>query len=261
MIDIVYLGSKNKLSGDIIPIINKYIQENQITSFYDIFCGGGNVVDKINCENLYASDLSPTLIALHKQAQTDFSQIPEDGSREYWDEAYAEYKKLLKQMSDKRTLEDYEKIVSMPLYKIGAIEWYSSFSRGGFPRGYAKTTETRNYFKEARKNHEQQSKIENYKKINFSQRNYKILEIPSNALIFSDSPYKNVKSYSIEPHFDFNFYYKWLREKSKTNPIFITEQEMPSDFNIIWEQEVKRTNNPKTTKKATEKLFFIDNRP
>lgn len=29
-------------------------------------------------------------------------------------------------------------VISMPLYEIGAIEWYASFSNGGFPRGYAK---------------------------------------------------------------------------------------------------------------------------
>ena len=32
--------------------------------------------------------------------------------------------------------------LQMPLYEIGAIEWYSSQARG-FPRGYAKSTEKR----------------------------------------------------------------------------------------------------------------------
>ena len=52
----------------------------------------------------------------------------------------------------------------MPLHEIGSIEWYSSYSRGGFAKGYAKNTATRNYYKEARKNHEKQSKNDIYKK-------------------------------------------------------------------------------------------------
>lgn len=34
----------------------------------------------------------------------------------------------------------------MTLADIGAMEFFASFSAGGFPRGYAKNTATRNYF-------------------------------------------------------------------------------------------------------------------
>lgn len=61
----VYMGSKRRYAKDIVPIIQKYINENGIKIFVDAFCGGGNLVDKINCETVIANDLSPTLIALH----------------------------------------------------------------------------------------------------------------------------------------------------------------------------------------------------
>ena len=65
----------------------------------------------------------------------------------------------------------------------------------------------------------------------------------------------------IEKDFNFNEYYNWLREKSKFNPIFISEQSMPEDFQIIWEKtDVKRTLALHDHTKACEKLFFIDNR-
>lgn len=250
----VYMGSKRKYAKDIVPIIQKYIKDNNINSFYDVFCGGANLVDKIICDNLYASDLSPSLIALHQQAQLDFDLIPVDGCREYWDSAYNNWKKL------RDTNFKDNSVLDMPLYQIGAIEWYASFSNGGFPRGYAKNSATRNYYQEARRNHLAQSKEPNYKNIIFTCSDYRELEIPANALIYCDSPYKGTKPYAVNPKFNHEEYYDWLREKSKTNPIFISEQTMPEDFNCIWEKDAKRTCGKDNNYKACEKLYFIDNR-
>ena len=147
-----YMGSKRKYCKDIVPIIQKYIENNNITVFIDVFCGGANLADKIRCDLVIANDLSPTLIALHQAAQLDFSSIPTDGSREYWDAAYAEYKKIKAAMDKDETY-----IPEMPLYKIGAIEWYASFASGGFPRGYAKNAQGRNYYQEGWRNHKVQS--------------------------------------------------------------------------------------------------------
>jgi hypothetical protein len=40
----------------------------------------------------------------------------------------------------------------MSLADIGAMEFFASFCNGGFPRGYAKNTTTRNYYQEAYRN-------------------------------------------------------------------------------------------------------------
>lgn len=126
----VYMGSKRKYCKYIVPIIQKYIDEHNIVQFIDCFCGGANLADKINCQKVICNDLSPTLIALHKQAQKDFSKIPEEGSRECWDSAYAEWKQIREKIASNIPIVENEEL---PLYKIGAIEWYSSFSNGGFP--------------------------------------------------------------------------------------------------------------------------------
>ena len=254
----VFMGSKNKYKKYIIPIINKYIRNNKIKDFYDVFCGGANLIDSIICENLYANDLSPTLIALHKQMQIDSSVFPETGSRLWWDDAYKDYKRLINNFPIDYKI--WEKEALIPLWQIGAIEWYSSFTRGGFPRGYAKAGGGRDYYKEGLKNHLEQMRNTNYKKIHFSQGSYKNINIPENALIYCDAPYRNTKPYSINPKFNYEEYYNWLKEKSKTNPIFISEQEMPEGFNIIWEMEVKRTAGRNHQFTANERLYFIDNR-
>ena len=256
-----YMGSKRKYCKDIVPIIQKYIEDNNITVFIDVFCGGANLADKIQCDSVIANDLSPTLIALHQTAQLDFSLIPTDGSREYWDAAYAEYKKIKAAMDKGETY-----VPEMPFYEIGAIEWYASFASGGFPRGYAKNAQGRNYYQEGWRNHKAQSENPLYQKISFICGDYK--DILSNlqkldlshALIYCDSPYKGTKPYAINPKFNHEEYYNWLRETSKVVPIFISEQEMPEDFPIIWEKEAKRTAGKDNNFKACEKLYFIDNR-
>ena len=102
----VFLGSKNKYKNDIPPIINKYIKDNNVTTFVDCFRGGANLTDKIICDNIYAIDLSPTLISLHKAAQEDFSLIPEDCDREKWDLTYAAWKRM-KKIFDNKKLTSY----------------------------------------------------------------------------------------------------------------------------------------------------------
>ena len=51
--------------------MQKYIRENNITTFIDCFCGGANIVDKVECEKRIASDYNEDLIALLKYAQSD----------------------------------------------------------------------------------------------------------------------------------------------------------------------------------------------
>lgn len=264
-----YSGSKAKLKNDIPPIINKYIKDNNITTFIDCCCGGANLTDKIICNNTYAIDLSPTLIALHKQAQEDFSKIPINGSMEEWDKCYSAWKQMFQNIKNKSILNFKEQDfnVNIPLYEIGAIEWYASFSNRGFPGGYAKNTVTRNYYQEAWRNHKKQSENENYKKIKFFWGDYqefiknKKFDI-ERTLIYIDPPYNGTKGYGICKDFNYLNFYKWLKEISKIYPIFVSEQYLPSDFDEykIWKKEVKRTVGSDNTYKAVETLWLIDRR-
>ena len=261
----IYMGSKRQYCKYIVPIIQKYIDENTIDMFIDCFVGGGNLVDKINCKNVYANDLSPTLIALHQLAQKDFSAIPQEGNREYWDKAYAEWKKMKQQMDNKEEIN-----VNMPLAEIGAIEWYASYSRGGFHKGYVKehidksTGRLRNPYKEAYSNHFKQANTENYKKIHFIQGDYRDIfnkiDIEGyNILLYCDSPYASTTPYAISKNWNSNEYYTWLKETKEKYPIFVSEQTLPEEFGEpIWEKETNRTTSKNNKFKATEKLWLLN---
>lgn len=267
-----FMGSKTKYKNDIPPIINKYIKDNNVETFIDCSCGGANLTDKIMCDNIYAIDLSPSLIRLHQQAQNDFSKIPVDGNREMWDNSYTAWRKM-KKILDTKSFSDFTNndfnIIGMPLYEIGCMEWYASFSNGGFPRGYAKNSETRNYYQEAWRNHKKQTENDIYRKIKFCCGDYQEIVNKyikntknTNTLLYIDPPYKNTKSYAISKNFDYNRFYNWLKEISKIYPIFVSEQFLPEDFDKfkIWEKEVKRTAGKDNNFKANETLWLIDNR-
>ena len=95
ILDLMQNASLKEL-GECAFKIKKQLHPDNITTFVDCFCGGANLADKIICDNIYAIDLSPTLISLHKAAQEDFSLIPEDCDREKWDSAYAAWKRMKK---------------------------------------------------------------------------------------------------------------------------------------------------------------------
>ena len=58
-----YMGSKNKIAKDIIPIIESYFNEN-IKGYLEPFVGGANLIDKINHKNRIGSDINKYLISL-----------------------------------------------------------------------------------------------------------------------------------------------------------------------------------------------------
>ena len=105
----------------------------------------------------------------------------------------------------------------MTLAEIGAMEFFASFSNGGFPRGYAKNVAGRNYFKEARANMEKQAP--NLKGIEFYQSNYYNLSGFKGAVIYCDPPYANTMHYGYanQEKMDYTRFWNWAREMSKEN--------------------------------------------
>ena len=90
----------------------------------------------------------------------------------------------------------------------------------------------------------------------FTCLDYREVEIPDNSVVLCDPPYVNTTGYSLE-QFDHDAFWEYMRELSKTNSVFICEQEVPDDFECIWEKELTRTldYNKENQPKKIEKLF------
>ena len=106
-------------------------------------------------------------------------------------------------------------------------------------------------------------------KIHFVQGDYYDVEMlddltdNKNILLYADSPYQGTKPYAIDNKFDFKAYYEWLKYISTKFPIFVSEQQLPEEFDeyIVWEKDdVKRTAGIDNNFKACEKLWLIDRR-
>jgi site-specific DNA-adenine methylase len=59
-------------------------------------------------------------------------------------------------------------------------------------------------------------------------------------LIYCDPPYKHTQGYSAGGFEDEKFWNK-MREWSKDNVVFISEESAPKDFKVVWSRKKRRT--------------------
>lgn len=69
-----YMGSKNRLAKDLVPIIQSYINENTV-GYLEPFVGGANIIDKINHHNKIGCDIHRYLIALLKALSNGYEPL------------------------------------------------------------------------------------------------------------------------------------------------------------------------------------------
>lgn len=61
---------------------------------------------------------------------------------------------------------------------------------------------------------------------------YRDVKIPLGAVVYCDPPYKGTAEYS-EGGFNHKDFWDWVREISKTNPVYVSEYEAPDDFRVV----------------------------
>lgn len=239
-----YVGSKNRLSKELAPIIQSYITENTV-AYIEPFVGGANMIDKIKHHNKIGSDLHKELIALLNYTRDNYKNLPETFSEE-------EYYRV------KANRDSYE-----PWY-VGLVGFCGAFGAvyfSGFARGYkADGVTPRDYSNEAIRNLQKQAP--NLQDIKFECKSFTDYN-PSdykNCVFYLDPPYRNTLSYKTGK-FPYEEFDKWAIELSKNNTVLISEYEMPEDkFECIWSKDVKvgisSVGNIKN-KKRVEKLFKV----
>lgn len=253
-----YFGSKSRQAKYIVPIIQKYIDDNNINTYIEPFVGGANIIDKIKCENKLGYDINKYVIALFNYLQGG-GELKESYTKDIYDKARNAWHKdnIDKEFKD---------------WEIGAIGWLCSYNGRGFDGGWGYEamqtkpngqTVKREFYKERKNNLLKQSEQDEFKNIFFRCCDYKELtqyltdiEYNHRFVIYCDPPYKGTKQFANSTNFDHDEFWNIMREWSKYQIVLISEQEAPDDFKCIWEKEVSRTIIPKAIPKATEKLFI-----
>ena len=213
-----YVGSKNRLSKELAPIIQSYITDDTV-AYIEPFVGGANMIDKINHHNKIGSDNHKELIALHNYNKNNSSLIPSTISEE-------EYNKV-KQNQD-----------SYDFWYVGLVGFCGSFGAKYFG-GFARRSNGDDVPAQAIRNLQKQApniqdvKFEFKSFLDYEPKDYK------NCVFYLDPPYRKTLSYSTGG-FPYEEFDKWVIELAKSNTVLISEYEMPEDsFECIWSKEVQ----------------------
>ena len=235
-----YMGSKNRLSKEIIPILNSFKNRNL---YIEPFVGGANIIDKIPFNIRKGYDKNPYLISLLDYVSRG-GLLPETISEK-------EYYNVRDNKNDH------------PNWYVGLVGFCASFGGRffeGYPRGNKSDGTPRDYTNEAIRNIEKQR--DNIRGIIFDCCDYSELDLREiKCLVYCDPPYFNSKPYKENllgsfSHFDF---WEWVSDQSEYNPVIVSEYDAPDDFICIWEKQMKVNLKQDKSKISTEKLF-IDNK-
>lgn len=233
-----YVGSKNRLSKELAPIIQSYITDDTI-GYLEPFVGGANMIDKIKCKNRVGCDIHNNLIAVLNKLSEGWLP-PENISED-------EYKSI---QNNKDLHDDY--LVGYVGFQLSyGGKWFGGYRRDKIGK--------RNYSREAYVNTLKQ--IPNLKDIEFKCIDFRKLPIDKikGYVIYCDIPYQGTTKYKTE-QFPYEEFYDWVKAASINNTVLISEYSMPDEFECIWQKEVKTlldSNKNKADKQniRVEKLF------
>jgi DNA adenine methylase len=232
-----YMGSKNRIAKEILPIILKDRKPGQW--YVEPFVGGANMIDKVDGLRIGA-DSNPFVIEALKFIRDTPGLFP-DHISEY---EYNSLKRL-------KPLDGFTGIVGFAM-SFGA-KWFGGYRREvkGVSDKANELTQTRR----AKQNVIEQSPL--LQGIIFINSVYTLLDIPRNSIIYCDPPYQGTTKYKYD--FDSVAFWNWVRALSLLgHSVFVSEYEAPEDFICVWEKQVTTTFSTSKDIKATEKLFIFN---
>lgn len=243
----VYQGSKSRVAKDIVPIIQKSIDESNCDTFIDAFCGGANLIQHIKCENRIGYDVNPYLIAL----LNNLDKIPDFKvpiSKEEYDICRAEWRAARTQTSVRDWIYDD--------WYIGAVGYIASFGGRFYDGGYAKDVPASDP-----KRHEHLNRKNNILKqtpdligCKFEVKDFFSLDC-ADTVIYCDPPYNGTKPYPYD-NYDKDKFWDKVRELSEHNQVFVSELSAPNDFEMVWHKKIKNTVGLNNSLDQVEKLFI-----
>ena len=233
-----YVGSKNRLSKELAPIIQSYITEDTV-AYIEPFVGGANMIDKIKHHTKIGSDIHKELIALLNYNKNNIQQIPDTFTKEEWND-----------VKNNKT--------SYPDWYVGLIGFcsFGSIYFSAFPHSKKCPDVPAQMIRSIKRQSPniQDVIFEHKSFLDYNPNEYK------NCVFYLAPPYRKTLSYSTGefPHEEFD---KWAIELAKHNTVLISEYQMPEDkFECIWSKDVKVTlnaNGSMVNNKRVEKLFKV----
>lgn len=245
-----YLGGKSRISKQISEVINNVIHGREISylnsdctsyqphlelggqTFVSLFCGSCAVEAKVKAETKILNDKHPYLIEMWKGLQSGWTPPSIITKEEYY---------YVKEHKDENKA------------LAGFVGFGCSFG-GKWFGGLASNKRGDNYC--ARAERSLLRDLQGVQNANFTCLDYREVDIPDGAVVYCDPPYAKTTGYTVG---DFNHeeFWEYMRELSKRCIVFISEQEAPDDFEVVWEKELRRTldYNKNNQPKKTEKLF------
>lgn len=258
-----YMGSKNKIQAEILPIILEDIDKFEF--YIEPFCGGLGTMDKVpDTIKKIANDYNPFLIAMWKGLQMGLDK-PMEIPKTLYDEYRNKFNLLKNHYNNVRY------VVNEPINKawdssiedkfkeyflIGWIGYMGSFNGRFYDGGYSGKTATRDYVNEQIKNTLKQVPL--LTNIRFTTYDYKELTYPRNSIVYCDIPYSDTKQYSFSKDFDYKKFWNWTFVMKKCGyNIFVSEYKAPDNFKCVWSRTVTNSLNTTKTYKPVEKLFTL----
>lgn len=209
------------------------------TTFVSLFCGSCAVEVKLasTFDTVVCNDNHKYLIALYQALQNGYdppAYITED-----------EYKRVRSNLDNET-----------PEY-VGFVGFGSSFGGkwfGGYGKSKKPNGEIRWHSEETKRALERDIKY--LQNAEFTCLDYHDVPIPKHSVVYADPPYANTTTYQGQK-FNTDEFWEYMREISKDNQVYISEQTAPDDFECIWKKPFTRTldRNKDNQFKVTEKLF------
>jgi DNA adenine methylase len=222
-----YVGSKNRIAKDILPIILKDREPDQW--YVEPFVGGCNSIQYVT-GNRIGSDINIDLIDLWIALQNGWKP-PEHISLLEYESA---------RISEPSILRTW----------IGFSSFGAKFF-GGYPRDGKCDMPNGDYRNVMRQ-------VPKIKGVKFIASSFgKLFSfISNNSIIYCDPPYKGTQKYH-KQQIHYEHFYEWCFEmKVRGHKVFISEFEMPKRFKCIWEYTRFASLGLNTgSKDSTERLF------
>ena len=237
-----YLGSKKRIVREILPIMLSDMKEGQ--TFVDAFCGSCSIIERVpKTFRRLANDKNQYLIAMWEALVNGKVQLPKTIERDFYNDVKLSYK-----TEDNRYSDEIK----------GWVGFMASFNGRFFDGGYSghNATDGRDYIAEQIKSTEAQIPL--LYGVEWQKVSYECIEMPDDALIYCDIPYKGTTQYTTSRHFDYEHFYEWCRAMSASgHKVYVSEYSMPENYTCIWEKTI--TNSMSTTKtyKSTERLYTL----